>query len=685
MNILLILVLVSGLAQAQTKTNTNPTVSTPVGGTTNGDPGSTGGTGTTTTTSGGTFTKGSTKPTNSSQVGGVLPANVIPGNTNSTKKILRPVGQQTGDITNPAASTTNTNTVPVTNILKTDSTVAGKDSTNTVNPVTLVTSTAGANTTIPPKDSTTTVNPPVVTTTANTGTSAGKDSTATNNTGVVTPSTSTTGANTATTAKDSTNTSGAGTTVPATNTGTTGNTASTNGAANSTGSGTSTTDNGKGNVASDAVKACSDKAMQDVQALFQSDKYNMLARMFELTAMKLAERSLAQTPKATTLEELTHSKRKELQKAIDEEKGSGAFKDQVIGVYQKYQKSADVQKVNQDFDKFAKDNENACYWSKHTRLNNNDVSAYVLAVSASEPQSDLTELDAATIWAVESARANAAKTHSQYKIGSNDGNLLNMSTRVARYLGRIEGGRNAKDADSLKAEIKKEEDQMQQAVEDIKNDPAIRTAFEKCAALQLKAENKDPTCVDCLKGKVDSFEKDNITLEALKQGLLAVVSSSENAKMDQGLKMKVGTNTFDFSNFAKSTAGEAIPHDPPRNSQDACKPVPAKRKETLKKVGEAASNASKGGVPNAGNKKGESLFGVHVETFGVTCTIHISGVSATVKGKDGKEVRMVTVLNSSKQVVYQSSILDFGSCHTTEGCDNSIFGGLASKLESSCH
>ena len=438
-----------------------------------------------------------------------------------------------------------------------------------------------------------------------------------------------------------------------------------------------------GTTAAD-IKDCNDKATQSVIALFQSDKYNMLARMFELTAMKLAERALSQTQKATTLEELTHSKRKLLQKEIDEEKGAGAFKQQVVDTYKTYQKAADVKKVNDDFNHFSKANENACYWSNHTRLNNKDVSAYVLAVAASEPQSDLTELDAATIWVVEKARAaKAASGDKHYETGrpvvkgnedetdkNGYGNLLNMSTRVARYLGRIDGARNVKDADTIKNEIVKEEESMQKAVDEIKSDPTIEAAFEKCAALQLKAEGKDPTCTTCIKDKVDSFEKSNITLESLKRGLLLAIKQSEDLKVDHDLKMKLGTNTFDFSNFAKSTSGEMIPKNPPRHSDDACKPVTPKRKQTLGQIGTIASKV----------KPGEH---VHIEKFGLTCTVQISGVAATVTGPDGELKREIVVLDASKQVIFQGA-LDFGSCTKPQGCDNSIFGNVAGVLENKC-
>ena len=328
--------------------------------------------------------------------------------------------------------------------------------------------------------------------------------------------------------------------------------------------------------------ACNDKVMQEIYALLEGDQYNILPKMFELTAMRLAERALEQNPDASTLEEVTKDKIKDLSGQIASEKTSGVFKDKVLGAYRKYGKATDADAVDSDFEHFQKKSQNSCYWSKNTRLANDDVSAYVLAVSASEPGSDLSEIDAATLWVVEKARKASEAADAHYKVGNlivkgnaaetdknGEGNLLNISTRVARYLGRIKGGKNV-DKDTLKSMIKAEEQKITDAIAAISKDPKITAELQKCASLQLKAEGNDPSCVECTAKKVDSFVKSNLTLEKLEQGLLLSVSNSANLKMDHDLKMKLGTNTFDFSNFAKADAKDVIKSSPPRGKIDAC-------------------------------------------------------------------------------------------------------------------
>jgi hypothetical protein len=300
---------------------------------------------------------------------------------------------------------------------------------------------------------------------------------------------------------------------------------------------------------------CQDEALKKIYELILQDSSNVMGSLYELTSMRLARRALQQG--ATTLEELAKKDVAGLETDLAAKENADKIKAGMLSIYESYGKAADLTVVSNDLDASLKKGKDACYWCRGQRLWNDESSAYVLALAVGEKDSDLSDVDAATIWTIEKIRKASAATNPYYKFGHEGGNLLNISTRVARYLGRISGGQAAKD-DEIKADIEAVQKSVTEAI--ARAYTQVKVTLHSC----IDAQNKD--CADCaMKAKTD-FETENLGFDKIQRGLLQAVSKSENVKMEKALKAKMGDITFDLSGFAKGT----VPADSRFGKVDAC-------------------------------------------------------------------------------------------------------------------
>ena len=308
-------------------------------------------------------------------------------------------------------------------------------------------------------------------------------------------------------------------------------------------------------AATESKAPCEDEALQKIYQLLLHDSSNVMGSLYELTSMRLARRAVEQG--ATTLEEMVKQDAQKMKEKVAAIDGSKEFQSQLQAIYESYGKSSDLSVINNDLDTALKKGKDACYWCRGQRLWNDHASAYVLALSVGEKDSELSDVDAATIWTVEKIRQAAAKTNSAYKYGHEYGNLMNISTRVARYLGRIDDGQDATKED-LDAQISSVEEAVMDAI--AKAYEQVKVTLHSC----IEDHNKD--CPDCQKKAIAKFETDNLAFDKIQRGLLQAVSKSENIKMEKALKAKMGDVTFDLSGFAKGT----VPPDNRRGKYDAC-------------------------------------------------------------------------------------------------------------------
>ena|GEM_PF-3354251 len=308
-------------------------------------------------------------------------------------------------------------------------------------------------------------------------------------------------------------------------------------------------------VTTESKTPCEDEALQKIYQLLLHDSSNVMGSLYELTSMRLARRAVEQG--ATTLEEMVKQDEQKMKEKVAKIEGSKEFQSQLQAIYESYGKSSDLSVINNDLDTALKKGKNACYWCRGQRLWNDHASAYVLALSVGEKDSELSDVDAATIWTVEKIRQAAAKTSSAYRYGHEYGNLMNISTRVARYLGRIDNGQDASKED-LDAQISAVEEAVMDAI--AKAYEQVKVTLHSC----IEEHNKD--CPDCQKKAMAKFETENLAFDKIQRGLLQAVSKSENIKMEKALKAKMGDVTFDLSGFAKGT----VPPDNRRGKYDAC-------------------------------------------------------------------------------------------------------------------
>lgn len=292
-----------------------------------------------------------------------------------------------------------------------------------------------------------------------------------------------------------------------------------------------------------AKKSCEDDALKEIYKIISSDKNNAFAKMYELTVMKLAKKTLESKNK--TLEGYTNSKINELQTQLNQSKDSTETQKKVADAYALYGKAGDLATISADLDK----SKNANYWSKTTRLWNEQTSSYVLAASIADPQSGLKDSDAAIIWAVEKLRLGAG---ADYAKNTEKGNLMNTSNRVTRYLGTTKGT-VSETVKSLEAKIAAQEKELNALIQSAY--ASTKASLSTC----LKAAN--PNCADCATEQLASFEKDGLGLDKIQRALASTVAKGDNQKMEKYLKGKIGDVSFDFNKtLAKQTMAAPTPN-----------------------------------------------------------------------------------------------------------------------------
>lgn len=355
---------------------------------------------------------------------------------------------------------------------------------------------------------------------------------------------------------------------------------------------TTTTENGNGSpnvtgsqtVQNDGTsgKSCDDLAIQEVYKVLSSDQSNAFAKMVELTTMKLARKALAEG--SATLEGYTRTKIKDMEGYFKQSKEAGAVRDKIVAAYSSFGKAADAASINKDLDAALARGQKACYWAGSTDLWNNHVASYILAMSAADASSGLTDADAATVWALEKVR-----------VASKGGGTLKMTNRVARYLGAIQGGK-ASTKEDLDAAIAAQEKELNDLVS------AARTQTEKNLVACIEQQN--PSCTECqTKAKANLFSATS-SLEQVQRGLAAAVNKAEAVSMVSKFKGKAGDIDFSLDNFAKGS----VQKDPSRlKGFDAC--GQPKTTTTAANTGKTVGNAGVNGVVDqAGGTGGSNSY-----------------------------------------------------------------------------
>lgn len=314
----------------------------------------------------------------------------------------------------------------------------------------------------------------------------------------------------------------------------------------------------KDEIAASSANSCEDEALKAIHQFLLKDDSNALGHMFELASLRLAHR--AADGAKTTIEEKIKSDIEDGKVKLAEADADSSKQEEIRKIYEAYGKASDIKAVQADLDSFLKKGKDACYWCKNSRLLNDHASAYILALSIGEgaEASGLSEIDAATVWAVEKIRSQAAKANVQYRLGQELGNLMNVSVRAARYLGRIAGGVALSPTEIL-AEIDKRMRDLAEVF--AKATKSVEESLLQC----LKERHKD--CEDCVTKSMDAFKADTSKLEDLQKSLLKSVTQEANTAKIKALKGKIGEVTFDLSDFARGT----VPRDSRKGGKyDAC-------------------------------------------------------------------------------------------------------------------
>ena len=274
--------------------------------------------------------------------------------------------------------------------------------------------------------------------------------------------------------------------------------------------------------------SCEDQALQELIQLILKDKENVLGKMFDLTSLKLAKSIEENSPNARTLEEAGRDSAEELKERIAKIKTSPDVEKNLASIYSRYGKLIDLKRADQDTEALVKRIENLNYSKKSTRIKNSEVSAYILATSIADPDSDLNDIDAASVWAMEKIRAAAETRDRSYAIGRENGNHLNVSSRVAIYLGNIRG-RARLSIEQIEQKLNEEEQAIMKVISGAY--VQVKEGLKKC----LVEEAKKTQCDTCAQKRLDDFEKKQLDLTEVKRALLKSVGEGEEVTLKKSI------------------------------------------------------------------------------------------------------------------------------------------------------
>ncbi|WP_372654719.1 hypothetical protein [Halobacteriovorax sp.] len=190
---------------------------------------------------------------------------------------------------------------------------------------------------------------------------------------------------------------------------------------------------------------CEDKAIEYYQDAFANDNSNILGRQFQLTTLKLARISIADS--RTSLED----KIKKISAEIDP---NDPKLKKIDELYKEYGYEDDLESVIDNM-------RSAKYWDRSTRFYNDDVSAFILLAKEVEPSIGLSERDAAITWFMSYVSDTASK-----KMGatSASANLTNLSSRLANFTGAYAEKRSLTDSE-IEREIEKLENDIDKTMD----------------------------------------------------------------------------------------------------------------------------------------------------------------------------------------------------------------------------
>jgi hypothetical protein len=261
--------------------------------------------------------------------------------------------------------------------------------------------------------------------------------------------------------------------------------------------------------------------------LILRDKENVLSRMYNLTAMRLAARIQSQAPQARTLEELVKQTIPAMESSLQSIKTQPEVEKKLKDIYNRYGRLSQLESANQNLEGVINRVEKLYYYRKGTRLMNPDVSSYILATTLADPDSGLSDTDVATVWAMEKVRVAAERRDPAFAIGKADGNLMNVSSLAAIPLGSIKGIARYS-PDKIQQKIATDEARISRVVASAY--VTVKESLKKCLIEDAKKKN----CATCADERLNTFEKNQLALEEIKRSLLKRVGDlDEKTIQDQ--------------------------------------------------------------------------------------------------------------------------------------------------------
>ena len=173
---------------------------------------------------------------------------------------------------------------------------------------------------------------------------------------------------------------------------------------------------------------CEDRAIDFFQEVLAKDKSNILGKQYQLTMLKLARATIADS--RSSLEE-------EIKKVSASFDSNDPKLKKIDQMYKDYGYESDLETAIDSM-------QSANYWNRSTRFYNEDVSAFILLAKDGKPELGLNERDAAITWFMSYIGDRASDTFGETSASAN---LTNTSSRLATFTGAYKEKRSLTDSE----------------------------------------------------------------------------------------------------------------------------------------------------------------------------------------------------------------------------------------------
>lgn len=271
---------------------------------------------------------------------------------------------------------------------------------------------------------------------------------------------------------------------------------------------------------------CQDTLNKEIEKLIKQDDSEILMNSFNVASLKLAHRVLKNDGKGETLEKHV---RRQIRKLKDEDKSK--LTDQVVALYRKFGKPANLTKINKIIEGLDEHN----YFPKSQRLSNEDTAVMMMAYEYLDPCQDsmlcINETDTSIVWFMD----HIAKKVDNGASDTAHGNLLRTTVKIAHNTGVFESTQELS-SEQIKDRISQFSRKNRKIMKDFHDN--FKDKFEVCYEA-LGGES-------CFAKAADEAFQNNLNgiLSELEQNSIEKIPGKMKVKLSDGMTLNLSKNLY---------------------------------------------------------------------------------------------------------------------------------------------